>query len=168
MSVFDEAAENSHRWFHEWKNSIDPEEYQAIIKETSERFSARLDARIERRKQIAEDREQREKEAVEREAQQARARARAKEKAEAEAKEEEELGPPPTEEEHEWVSATPSIPGSYVYRKCGHTRCKLHDKPRYYPEDDRSSPYYNPGNAPPMGPSASAVFDDLMARRRPP
>ena len=61
FSVFDEAADNSHRWFHEWKNSIDPEEYQAIIKETAERFSTKLDARIERRKQIKADRERRER-----------------------------------------------------------------------------------------------------------
>ena len=149
-SVFDEAAENSHRWFHEWKNSIDPREYQAIINETSERFSARLDARIERRKQIKKDRERREKEEAEREAQQAKARAKAKAKAEAEAKEEEDIGPPPSEEEHELVSATPNIPSSYVYRRCGHPKCKLHDKPRYFPEDDRNSPYYSSGRAPPM------------------
>ena len=84
---------NSQKWFQEWKNSIEPEEYQAIIKETSERFSAKLDARIERRKQIKKDREHRAKEEAEREAQQARARAEVKVKAEAEAKEEEDLGP---------------------------------------------------------------------------
>ena len=38
MSVFDEAMENSEKWFEEWKNSIDPQEYQAIITETAERF----------------------------------------------------------------------------------------------------------------------------------
>ena len=32
-SAFDEARENSQKWFEEWKNSIDHEEYQAIIKE---------------------------------------------------------------------------------------------------------------------------------------
>ena len=160
--------ENSQKWFEEWKNSLDPQEYQAIIKETSERFRAKLDARIERRKQIAKDRERREKEEAEREAQQAKARAEAKAKAEAETKEAEDLGPPPTEDEHERWSPTPSIPTSFRLRNCGHPACKLHDGPIYYPEDDRSSPYYNPGNAQPMGPPASAVFDDLMARRRPP
>ncbi len=149
-SAFDLAADNSHRWFHEWKNSIDPEEYQAIVKEKAAAFSARIDLRIERRKQIRADRERREKEEAEREAQQAKARAEAKEKAEAEAKEEEDLGPPPTEEEHELVSATPSIPGSFVLRNCRHPKCKLHDKPRYFPEDDRNSPYYFDGRPPPM------------------
>ena len=43
-SLFDLAAENSHKWFEEWKNSIDPEEYHAIIKETAERFDAKIDA----------------------------------------------------------------------------------------------------------------------------
>ena len=170
-SVFDEAMENSLKWFEEWKNSIDPEEYQAIIKEKASNFGAKLDARIERRKQIAEDREQREKEAAEREAQQAKARAEAKEKAEAEAKEEEDLGPPPAREDHKTWSPTPSIPTSFRLVKCGHPKCKLHDGPVYYPEDDRSSPYYNPGNAWPVVPpssTTSAVFDDLMSRRRPP
>ncbi len=168
MSLFDEAWENSQKWFEEWKNSIDPEEYHAIIKETSERFGAKIDLRIERRKQIKKDRERREKEEAERQAQQAKARAEAKEKAEAEAIEEEDLGPPPSEEEHELVSATPSISGSFVYRNSQHPKCKLHDGPRYFPEDDRSSPYYNPGNAPSMGSPPSAVFNDLMSRRRPP
>ena len=171
MSVFDEAWENSEKLFHEWKNSLDPEEFQAIVKDGAERFNARIDLKIERRKQIKKDREQREKEEAERQAQQAKARAKAKEKAEAEAKEAkkiEDLGPPPTEEEHELVSATPSIPGSFVYRNCQHPKCKLHDGPRYFPEDDRSSPYYNPGNASSMSPPSSAVFDDLMSRRRPP
>ena len=149
-SAFDLAADNSHRWFHEWKNSIDPEEYQAIVKEKAASFKARIDLRIERRKQIRADRELREKEESERQAEQARVRAESKAKAEAEAKEEEELGPPPTEEEHELVSATPSIPGSFVYRNCRHPKCKLHDGPRYFPEDDRNSPYYFDGRAPPM------------------
>ncbi|MCE2458532.1 MAG: hypothetical protein J4G14_12065 [Dehalococcoidia bacterium] len=107
--------ENSDRWFEEWKNSIDPEEYEAVIKETAERFDAKIDRRIERRKQIKADRERREKEEAEREAERARARAEAKAKADAEsaaAEEEEALGPPPTKEEHELVSATPSIPGT--------------------------------------------------------
>ena len=151
MSVFYEAMENSDNLFHEWKNSIDPEEYQAIVKEGAASFDAEIDARIERRKQIAEDRERREKEEAEREAQQARARAKAKEKTEAEEaekKELEDLGPPPTREDHERWSPTPSIPTSFRLVNCGHPKCKLHDGPIYYPEDDRGSPYYNPGSAP--------------------
>ena len=148
MSVFYEAMENSEKWFEEWKNSIDPDEYQAIIKETAERFSAKIDARIELRKQIKVDREQREKEAAERQAQQAKARAEAREKEEAEAKEEEDLGPPPSEEDHERWSPTPSIPTSFRLVNCGHPKCKLHDGPIYYPEDDRSSPYYWDGQQP--------------------
>ena len=145
-SVFDEAMENSLKWFQEWKNSINPQEYRAIVKETSERFSARLDARIERRNQIKKEREQREKEEAERQVRQAKAR----EKAEAEAKEEEDVGPPPDREDHERWSPTPNIPTSFRLRNCGHPKCKLHDGPVYYPEDDRNSPYYNPGHAPPI------------------
>ena len=150
FSALDEALANSQKWFEEWKNSIDPEEYQAIIKQTAARFSAKLNMRIERRKQIAEDRERRAREEAEREAQQAKARAEAQAKAESEPEAPPDPGPPPTREEHEYVSATPKIPGSYVYRNCGHPKCKLHDKPRYYPEDDRNSPYYHGGRAPPM------------------
>ena len=141
-SVFDEAADNSYRWFLEWKDSLDPEEYQAIVKKEAEKFSAEIDRRVERRKQIKKERKQREKEAAEREAQQAKARAEAKAKAEAEAKEEEELGPPPSREEHERWSPTPSIPTSFRLVNCGHPKCKLHDGPVYYPEDDKNSPYY--------------------------
>ena len=154
-SAFDEAMENSHRWFHEWKNSIDPEEYQTIIKETAERFDAKIDLRIERRKQIKADRERREKEEADREAEQAKARAEAKTKAEAEAKEAkeaEDLGPPPSRQDHETWSPTPSIPTSFRLVNCGHPKCKLHDGPIYYPEDDRSSPYYFDGRPPTMYP----------------
>ena len=148
FSVFDEAADNSHKWFEEWKNSIDPEEYHAVINDTADRFSKKLDLRIERRKQIIEDSEQREKEEAERQAEQAKARVEAKAKAEAEEKEEEELGPPPSEEDHERWSPTPSIPTSFRLVNCGHPECKLHDGPVYYPEDDRSSPYYWNGQQP--------------------
>ena len=150
-SVFDEAADNSHRWFLEWKNSIDPEEYQAIVKEKAAAFKARIDLRIERRKQIRADRELREKEESERQAQQAKARAEAKDKAEeksAAAKEIEDLGPPPSREDHERWSPTPSIPTSFRLVNCGHPKCKLHDGPVYYPEDDKSSPYYWDGSPP--------------------
>ena len=151
FSAADEAMDNSHRWFHEWKDSIDPEEYQAIISDTAARFDAKINLRIERRKQIAADRERREKEEAERQAEQAKARAEAKAKAESEP-EEPDLGPPPSEEEHEYVSATPKIPGSYVYRKCGHPKCTVCNKPRYFPEDDRGSPYYFDGRSPAMYP----------------
>ena len=151
FSAADEAMDNSHRWFHEWRDSIDPEEYQAIISDTAARFDAKINLRIERRKQIAADRERREKEEAEREAEQAKARAEAKAKAESEP-EEPDLGPPPSEEEHEYVSATPKIPGSYVYRKCGHPKCTVCNKPRYFPEDDRGSPYYFDGRPPTMYP----------------
>ena len=150
FSALDEALANSQKWFEEWKNSIDPEEYQAIIKQTAARFSAKLNMRIERRKQIAADRERRAREEAEREAQQSKVRAEAQAKAESEPEAPPDPGPPPTREEHEYVSATPKIPASYVYRNCGHPKCKLHDKPRYYPEDDRNSPHYHGGRAPPM------------------
>ncbi len=151
MSVFEEAWENSEKWFQEWKNSLDPEEFQAIVKEGAERFDAKIDARVERRKQIKAEREQREKEAAEREAQQARARAEAKAKEDKEAaaaKEIEDLGPPPAREDHERWSPTPSIPTSFRLVNCGHPKCKLHDGPIYYPEDDKSSPYYWDGQQP--------------------
>ena len=150
FSALDEAWENSQKWFEEWKNSIDPEEYQAIIKETSARFSAKLNMRIERRKQIAADRERRAREEAEREAQQAKARAEAQAKAESEPEEPPDPGPPPTRDEHKRWSPTPNIPTSFRLVKCGHPRCKLHDGPVYYPEDDRNSPYYFDGRAPPL------------------
>ena len=155
FSAADEAMDNSHRWFQEWKDSIDPEEYQAIINDTAARFDAKIDLRIERRKQIAADRERREKEEAERQAEQAKVRAEAKTKAEAEAKEAkeaEDLGPPPSRRDHETWSPTPSIPTSFRLVNCGHPKCKLHDGPIYYPEDDRSSPYYFDGRPPTMYP----------------
>ena len=151
MSVFEEAWENSEKWFQEWKNSLDPEEFQAIVKEGAERFDAKIDARVERRKQIKKDRERREKEEAEREAEQAKARAEAKAKEDEEsaaAKELEDLGPPPAREDHERWSPTPSIPTSFRLVNCGHPKCKLHDGPVYYPEDDKSSPYYWDGQQP--------------------
>ena len=151
LSAFNQAWENSQRWFEEWKNSIDPEEYEAVVNETAARFDAKLDARIERRKQIAADRERRAKEEAEREAEQAKARAEAKATAESAAAEEPaDPGPPPAREEHESWSPTPNIPTSFRLRNCGHPKCKLHDGPIYYPEDDRNSRYYFDGRAPPM------------------
>ena len=149
-SAFDLAADNSYKWFLEWKNSMDPEEYQAIVKEKAAAFNAKIDLRIERRKQIQVEREQREKEEAEREAQQAKAKAEAKAKEEEEAaeKEIEDLGPPPSRSEHKSWSPTPSIPTSFRLVNCGHPKCKLHDGPVYYPEDDKSSPYYWDGQQP--------------------
>ena len=149
LSAYRKAFENTLKWYEEWKNSIDPEEYQAVVKETSARFMTKLDARIERRKQIAEDRERRAKEEAERlsavaeEAQQAKARA------ESEPEKPPDPGPPPTRDEHKTWSPTPSIPTSFRLVKCGHPKCKLHDGPIYYPEDDRNSQYYFNGRAPP-------------------
>ena len=151
LSAYDQAWENSEKWFYEWKNSLDPEEYEAIVARELAEFNAMIDTKIERRKQIKADRERREKEEAEQQAQQAKSRAKAKEKADAEssaAKEEEDLGPPPSREEHERWSPTPSIPTSFRLVNCGHPRCKLHDGPVYYPEDDRSSPYYWNGQQP--------------------
>ena len=130
---------------------MDPEEYQAIVKEKAAAFNAKIDLRIERRKQIKAEREQREKEEAEREAQQAKARAEAKAREDEEsaaAKELEDLGPPPLRSEHEKWSPTPSIPTSFRLVNCGHPKCKLHDGPVYYPEDDKSSPYYWDGQQP--------------------
>ncbi len=151
LSAYDQAWENSEKWFYEWKNSLDPEEYEAIVARELAEFNAMIDTKIERRKQIKAERERREKEEAEQQAQQAKARAKAKEKADAEsaaAEEEEDLGPPPSREEHERWSPTPSIPTSFRLVNCGHPRCKLHDGPVYYPEDDRSSPYYWNGQQP--------------------
>ena len=150
LSAFNEAWENSQKWMEEWKNSIDPEEYQAIIKEKAANFDAKIETRIERRKQIAADRERRAKEEAERQAQQAKARAEAQAKAESEPEKPPDPGPPPTREEHKRWSPTPNIPTSFRLVKCGHPRCKLHDGPVYYPEDDRNSPYYFDGRAPPL------------------
>ena len=146
LSAFNEAWENSEKWFHEWKDSLDPEEYRAIISEGAARFDSRLEMRAKRRKQIAEDRERRGREEAERQAQQAKAEV----DVESEPDEPPVPDPPPTREEHEYISSTPNVPTSYFYKKCGHPKCTVCNKPRYYPEDDRSSPYYFDGRAPPM------------------
>ncbi len=146
LSAFNGAWENSEKWFHEWKDSLDPEEYRAIISEGAARFDSRLEMRAKRRKQIAEDRERRGREEAERQAQQAKAEV----DVESEPDEPPVPDPPPTREEHEYISSTPNVPTSYFYKKCGHPKCTVCNKPRYYPEDDRSSPYYFDGRAPPM------------------
>ena len=148
-SAFDQAFENTQKWFEEWKNSIDPEEYQAVVKETSARFTAKIETRIQRRKQIAEDRERRAKEEADRLSAVAEQAKQAKAKAESEPEKPPDPGPPPTRDEHKTWSPTPSIPTSFRLVKCGHPKCKLHDGPIYYPEDDRNSQYYFNGRAPP-------------------
>ncbi len=125
LSSYDQAWENTQKWFEEWKNSLDPEEYEAIISREAAEFDASLELRLKRRKQIAEDRELREKEEAERESAEA-------EKAEAEtaAKEsDEESEPgPPTRSQHK-----PKLMftlGNSMYIECGHPDCKLHDEDR--------------------------------------
>ncbi len=121
FSALDEALANSQKWFEEWKNSLDPEEYQAIIKQTAARFSAKLNMRIERRKQIAADRERRAKEEAEREAQQAEA------EAEAESEEPPEPGPP-TRSQHR--RKLMFVLGESIYVDCDHPDCGLHEQDR--------------------------------------
>ena len=150
LSAFHEAWENTQKMYEEWKSSFsDPDELAAIMHKEAAEFDAMVDRKVERRRQIDEDRERRAKEEAEHEAQQAKAREEAKAKAESEP-EEPDPGPPPAKEDHERWSPTPSIPTSFRLRNCGHPKCKLHDGPIYYPEDDRSSPYYFDGRAPPM------------------
>ena len=123
FSAFNEAWGNSQKWFEEWKNSIDPEEYQAIIKQTAARFSAKLNMRIERRKQIAADRERREREEAERLAQQSAVAD------EAEAESEEPPGPrPPTRSQHR--RKLMFVLGESIYIDCDHPDCDLHEQDR--------------------------------------
>ena len=122
LSSFDQAWENTQKWFEEWKNSLDPEEYEAIISEEAAEFDASLELRLKRRKQIAEERERREKEEAERQSAEA-------EKAEAETAAAEESEPgPPTRSQHK-----PKLMftlGNSMYIECGHPDCKLHDEDR--------------------------------------
>ena len=115
--------ENSQKWFEEWKNSIDPEEYQAIIKETSANFDAKIETRIERRKQIAAERERREREETERLAQQSAVAD------EAEAESEEPPEPrPPTRSQHR--RKLMFVLGESIYIDCDHPDCDLHEQDR--------------------------------------
>ncbi len=123
LSAYNEAWENSQKWFEEWKNSIDPEEYQAIIKETAARFDRKLELRIERRKQIAEDRERRAKEEAERLAQQAEA-----ESAGADESEEPPEPGPPTRSQHK--RKLMFVLGDSIYVDCDHPDCDLHEEDR--------------------------------------
>ncbi|MCE2457510.1 MAG: hypothetical protein J4G14_06805 [Dehalococcoidia bacterium] len=50
LSAYDQAWENSEKWFYEWKNSLDPEEYEAIVARELGEFNAMIDTKIERRK----------------------------------------------------------------------------------------------------------------------
>ena len=123
LSAFNEAWENSQKWMEEWKNSIDPEEYQAIIKEKAANFDAKIEARIERRKQIAADRERREREEAERLAQQSAVAA------EAEAESEEPPEPrPPTRSQHR--RKLMFVLGESIYVDCDHPDCDLHEQDR--------------------------------------
>ena len=120
LSVFNEAWDNSEKWFYEWKNSLDPEEYEAIVEKELAEFYTMIDRKIERRKQIAEDREQREKEEAE----------RAKvEAAEAEAEPEEPPEPgPPTRSQHK--RKLMFVLGESIYSDCDHPDCDLHEEDR--------------------------------------
>ena len=120
LSVFNEAWDNTEKWFDDWKNSLDPEEYEAIVEKELAEFYTMIDRKIERRKQIAEDREQREKEEAE----------RAKiEAAEAEAEPEEPPEPgPPTRSQHK--RKLMFVLGDSIYVDCEHPDCDLHDEDR--------------------------------------
>ena len=125
LSSYDQAWENTQKWFEEWKNSLDQEEYEAIISEEAAEFDASLELRLKRRKQIAEDRERREKEEAERlsaEAEKAEAETAAKE-----SDEESEPGPPTRSQHKPKLMFTL---GNSMYIECGHPDCKLHDEDR--------------------------------------
>ena len=97
--------------------------------EEAAKFDAMVDRKVERRRQIDEERERRAKEEAGKEAQRAEAKAKAQD--EPEPDEPPDPGPPPTREEHERWSPTPKIPTSFRLRKCGHPKCDLHDGPIY-------------------------------------
>ena len=120
LSVFNEAWDNTEKWFDDWKNSLDPEEYEAIVEKELSEFYTMIDRKIERRKQIAEDREQREREEAE----------RAKvEAAEAEAEPEEPPEPgPPTRSQHK--RKLMFVLGESIYSDCDHPDCDLHEEDR--------------------------------------
>ncbi len=123
LSAFHEAWENSEKWFQEWKNSIDPEEYEAIIAEELAGFHTMIDTQLERRKQIAADRERREREEAERLAQQSAVAD------EAEAESEEPPGPrPPTRSQHR--RKLMFVLGDSIYVDCDHPDCDLHEQDR--------------------------------------
>ena len=123
LSAYNQAWENSEKWFYEWKNSLDPEEYEAIAAREIAEFNAMIDTKIERRKQIKVARERREKEEAEREAQQKEAEAEAA----TDSDEESEPGPPTRSQHKPKLMFTL---GNSMYIECGHPDCKLHDEDR--------------------------------------
>ena len=121
LSAFNEAWENSEKWFYEWKNSLDPEEYEAIAAREITEFNAMIDTKIERRKQIAAEREQREKEEAE------RLSAVAEEAQRVESAAADEPGPP-TRSQHK--PKLMFVLGQSVYVDCEHPDCDLHEEDR--------------------------------------
>ena len=123
LSSYNQAWENTQKWFEDWKNSLDPEEYEAIISREAAEFDASLELRLKRRLQIAEDRERGEKEEAEHEAQRKEAEA----KAATESAEADEPGPPPRSQHRRKLMFTL---GNSIYIDCGHPDCRLHDEDR--------------------------------------
>ena len=121
LSAFNEAWENSEKWFYDWKNSLDPEEYETIAAREIAEFNAMIDTKIERRKQIAAEREQREKEEAERLAQQKEVESKSA------AEEPDEPGPP-TRSQHK--PKLMFVLGHSAYVDCGHPDCDLHEEDR--------------------------------------
>ena len=120
LSAYNEAWDNSEKWFYEWKNSLDPEEYEAIVAKELAEFNAMIDTKIERRKQIKADRERREKEEAERQSAAAES---------VKADEPEPEPGPPTRSQHRRKLMFEL--GESIYIDCKHPDCNLHD-------DDRS------------------------------
>ena len=121
LSAYDQAWENSEKWFYEWKNSLDPEEYEAIVARELGEFNAMIDTKIERRKQIKADRERREKEEAELQS------AEVEEAKQAESTPAPEPGPP-TRSKHRRKLMFEL--GRSIYIDCGHPDCRLHDEDR--------------------------------------
>ena len=121
LSAFDQAWENSEKWFYDWKNSLDPEEYETIAAREIAEFNAMIDTKIERRKQIAAEREQREKEEAE------RLSAVAEEAQRVESAAADEPGPP-TRSQHK--PKLMFVLGHSAYVDCGHPDCDLHEEDR--------------------------------------
>ena len=121
LSAYDQAWENSEKWFYEWKNSLDPEEYEAIVARELGEFNAMIDTKIERRKQIKAERERREKEEAELQS------AEVEEAKQAESTPAPEPGPPTRSNHRRKLMFTL---GNSIYIDCGHTDCRLHDEDR--------------------------------------
>ncbi len=121
LSAYDQAWENSEKWFYEWKNSLDPEEYEAIVAKELAEFNAMIDTKIERRKQIKAERERREKEEAERQSDDA------EEAKQAESTPAPEPGPLPRSKHRRKLMFEL---GRSIYIDCGHPDCRLHDEDR--------------------------------------